>query len=88
MSQQEFIISDYYLVVLFVQIVCIWILFKLYCSAQWSTIVVLLCFIKKTNKKTNITLRNDTLQDKETKCEIYKVTSRDMIKNNPNKKRS
>ncbi len=21
--------------------------FKLYCSAQWSTIVVLLCFIKK-----------------------------------------
>ncbi len=31
-------------------ILCILIPFKLYCSAQWSTIVVLLCFINKINE--------------------------------------
>ncbi len=54
MSQQVFIISDYYLLVLFLQLLCILILFKLYCSAQWSTIVVLLCFINKINELNEI----------------------------------
>ncbi len=44
----------YYIRLLFVCLVFtmlyILILFKLYCSAQWSTIAVLLCFINKMNE--------------------------------------
>ncbi len=45
-------------------ILCILIPFKLYCSAQWSTIAVLLCFI---NNNTNI-----YIFDKHKHNEIYK----------------
>ncbi len=49
----QFIISEYYLIIVFLQFLCILIPFKRYCSATWLTIVVLLCFINTINEITS-----------------------------------